>query len=312
MNKPIDTTPPVTIILVTWNHWPVTAVCLSLLQTLTYPRYKLLVVDNGSTDETVPTIRAHYPSVTLIENGRNLGFAAACNIGMRYAIHQGAAYVLLLNNDTQFAPDFLDKLIADVQKLPDVGIAAPALSYEDQPDQLWFTGSKRHPWTLEAVDFGHDGPRRHTQPDQQHAVDYIFGTVMLLPTAVLQQVGLFDEAFFMYYEDMDLCLRVQAAGYQLYYLPSVRIQHSISASTDSLSSKRYYYKACSSVIFFRKHSHWRRRLIILPYRCLSAVRTVLRLMWRREWHIIPAYAQGLKDGFFIQPQLHSPLRTQSK
>lgn len=304
--------PLVYIILVTWNHWSVTAVCLPLLQQLTYPRYRLLVVDNGSTDQTVAHIRAEYPTIELIENGRNLGFAAGCNVGMRHAMAQGADYVLLLNNDTQFEPDFLAQLMHAVADLPQLGMAAPALAYEGEPQKLWFTGSQRHPWTLEAVDFGHDGPRRHTQPDQQHEVDYIFGTVMLLPTAVLAQLGLFDEAYFMYYEDMDLCLRLQAAGYKLYYIPSVRIQHSISASTDTLSSKRYYYKACSSVIFFRKHGRYGRGWIIALYRTLSAIRTLLRLLWRREWPIIPAYIRGLKDGFFIKPQLAAPLRTPSQ
>lgn len=298
ISKP-EPDPLVYIIILTWNNWEDTAVCLSALQQLTYSSYQVVVVDNGSTDETVVQVKSAYPQIHLIQNGRNLGFAAAANMGMRYAIERYADYVFLLNNDATVSPVLLEELIEQVAILPDVGIATPPLSYRDKPQTLWFAGSKRHWLTLESIDFGPVGPRRHSSADVCHPVDYIFGTAMLVPTPVLQHVGLFDENMYLYYEDMDLSLRIQTAGYKLYYIPVSSVQHGVSGSTRSLSSMRYYHKARSSVIFFRKHTGWGRRLVIIPYRLVSALRTVIRLGGGKEWATARAYLAGLKDGLRV-------------
>ncbi len=284
------------LIILTRNHWHLTQTCLTSLQTLTYPNHQTVVVDNGSTDETLANLARDFPTLPVIANGENLGFAAGCNVGIRHALAEGTDYVLLLNNDTVAPPNLLDTLMAEAGRLPDAGILTPALHYLDKPEQLWFAGSRRHPLTLESVDFGPVGPRRHTEADRQHVVDYIFGTAMLLPRNVLEKVGLLDESYFMYYEDMDYCLRVQAAGYQLYYLPQVSVGHGVSASTESTSAFRYYHKARSSVIFFHGHARGWRRWLILVYRSLSAMRTTFRLLRLRQPDALHAHWRGLRDG----------------
>lgn len=288
--------PRVLIILLTWNHWEVTAACLHALSRLTYPNYDVLVVDNGSADGTPDHIRADFPAVDLIENGRNLGFAAGCNVGLRQALAQQVDYALLLNNDTLVEPDMLAQLIAAAGQLPDAGLLAPQMRYADRPAAIWFSASRRHPWTLEARDFGPQGPRRHMPAGGPIAVDYIFGTAMLLSARALRAVGGFDEAFFMYYEDMDLCLRLQAAGFKLYYVPQARLYHQVSASTERAAPLRYGYKARSSVIFFRKHVHGWRWLVVIPYRLGSLTRTTLRLVWQGEWAALRAYWRGWGEG----------------
>jgi GT2 family glycosyltransferase len=294
--------PEVHIVILTWNQVELTVTCLESVFRLTYPTYGVTVVDNGSEDDTVTVVRSRFPEATVIENGGNLGFAAGCNIGMRHALDAGAAYVLLLNNDTVVPTDLLDILVARAEILPDAGILTPMLRYLDDPSKFWFAGSKRHWLTLEAVEFGPLGPRGSIQAAQQREVDYIFGTAMLVPARVLKEVGLFDEAFFLYYEDMDLCLRVQAAGYRLYYIPGVSVQHGISASTRASSPLRYYHKARASVIFFRKHSRIARRFAIVPYRVASAARTMIRLARKREWESARAYLRGLQDGLTVRAE----------
>ncbi len=289
--------PLVHIIILTWNHWEVTAECLQSLTHLTYSNYRITVVDNNSNDNTVSNIQKLSLDITLIVNDQNLGFAAGCNIGIRHALTDEAEYILLLNNDTIVSPDLLNILTQQAQTLPDAGILTPLLSYLDNPGQIWFAGSRRHPLTLEAVGFGPQGPRQ-TPPAQLQIVDYIFGTAMFLPTAVLRQVGLFDEIFFFYYEDMDLCLRVQAVGYQLYTIPQTTVQHSIAASTKSFSPLRAYHKARGSVIFFRKHGQTK-LLFIIPYRLASSLRSVLRFTLQQEWATLRAYLSGLWHGLRI-------------
>lgn len=289
--------PHVLIIILTWNHWEVTRHCLDSLRRLTYPNYQVLVVDNGSSDDTVAQIREQYPEVMLLENGRNLGFAAGCNVGLRYALERETDYVFLLNNDTEIPPGLLDVLVPEAESLPRLGILSPELRYDHEPDRIWFRGSYRHPLTLEATDFGPLGPRRIRRQDSARAVDYLFGTAMLIPNQALQAVGLFDESFFMYYEDMDLSIRMQRAGYRLYSTTRTALTHQVAASTDEHSDFRYYHKARSSVIFFRKHAGWLRRLlVIIPYRTGSMISTVTRLASKGEWATVRAYLRGLGDG----------------
>jgi hypothetical protein len=285
--------PLVYIVILTLNHRDMTADCLRSVLQMTYPHYRVVIVDNGSTDGTVEFVKERFPDVTVIANSRNLGFAAGCNVGIRHAMAEGADYVLLLNNDTLVPPDLLDHLIA--QALPNAGILMPRISYSDEPGRLWFAGSRRHWLTLDARDFGPYGPRQ-IHDNELCAVDYVFGTAMLIRRAVLERVGLFDEAFFMYYEDMDFCLRVRAAGFELYYVPGVTVQHRVSASTSTHPPIRYYHKARSSVYFFRKHTQGARWLIIVPYRLGSAVCTVMRLLRQRQWIAVRAYLRGLADG----------------
>ena len=291
--------PLVHIIILTWNHWEETAVCLESLRQLTYPNYKIIIVDNASTDDTVENIREYYPHLTLIINEENLGFAKGVNIGIRHALDDQTDYVFLLNNDTIVPPNLLDVLIHHAEVLPNVGILTPMLHYLDDPEQLWFCGTDRNYLTLEAKDFGHFGPRRHIESNKPSTVDYIFGTAMLIPEHTIGNVGLLDEDFFMYYEDMDFCIRAQAIGkYKLYYIPDVSVGHGVAASTRTHSAMRYYHKARASVIFFRKHTNLIRAPIVITFRVANAIRTVIHLIRHKQKETLQFYLQGLKEGLY--------------
>jgi len=283
--------PLVYIIILTWNHWELTFRCLSSVLRITYPNYQVVIVDNGSRDGTVDFIREKFPMIKIIANSCNLGFAAGCNVGIQYAASKGADYVLLLNNDTLVAPDFLDKMIAHAQVLPKAGILAPKIVYADGSGRLWFAGGHCHPLTLDVVSLGLSTSNNEPQP-----VDYVFGTAMLIRKNVLEEIGLFDELFFMYYEDMDFCLRARKAGYKIYYVPAAVVYHHVAASTAMFLPARYYHKARSSVLFFRKHVSGARYLIIVPYRLGSAMHTLIRLIRQQQVNAAKAYLQGLKDG----------------
>jgi len=287
--------PLVYIIILTWNQWDMTLECLTSILQVTYPNYKVVVVDNGSTDGTVESIKKHFPQVEVIVNSSNLGFAAGSNVGIKYALDKKADYVLLLNNDTLVAPDCIDNLVVQAYTLPDAGILTPKIVYAGKNAQIWSAGSRCHPLTLDAMSVSQC--RSHKLQDcEPRLVDYIFGTAMLIRREVVERIGLFDESFFMYYEDMDFCLRARAAGYKLYYVPTAIVQHYVAASTRNLIPVRYYHKAYSSVLFFRKHTQGMRWLIVIPYRLSSAICTVLRLIRQGQLNAIRAYLQGLVNG----------------
>jgi len=132
--------PLVIVVVVNWNGLADTLECLGSLARLDYPNYDTVVVDNGSTDGSVPAIRERFELVMVVENSENLGYAGGNNIGLEHAMRRGADYALLLNNDTLVAPDCLCRLVAAAQADPEVGMAGPIIYYRDLPDVIWSPG----------------------------------------------------------------------------------------------------------------------------------------------------------------------------
>ena len=287
-------TPLVAILTLNWNRPRDTLECLASAAAQTYPHTAIVVVDNDSSDDSVAQIEAAFPQTVMVRNERNLGFAAGANRGIARALDLGAEYIFLINNDTTFAPDTLEQLLA--QAAPGVGAVVPAIFYAAAPERPWSVGGLRNPLTLEKTG---DSPAALAQARAAGALDrdYVVACGILLPRQVLERVGLFDERFFMYYEDMDFSLRVRSAGYRIVLAPAARMWHKVSVSSGgSDSPNERYWMARSSVLFFRKHVRGPRWLVVAPYRAASAVKTVLRLLARGRRASAWAYLRGLRDG----------------
>lgn len=293
MSEP-QATPLVAIVTLNWNRPDDTLECLASAAAQTYPHTTMIVVDNGSSDDSVARIGSAFPEAILLHNERNMGFAAGANRGIAHALGLGAEYVFLINNDTTFAPDALVRLLAKMA--PDIGIVVPAIFYAAAPELPWSLGGRRHPLTLEKSG---DTPAALAQARAAGSLDrdYVAGCGILLSRQMLERVGLFDERFFMYYEDMDFSLRVRRAGYRIVLAPDARMWHKVSISSGgSDSPNERYWMARSSVIFFRKHVRGLRWCVVAPYRSLSAIKTVLRLLARGRRPSALAYLRGLRDG----------------
>ena len=154
--------PEIFIVILNWNGKSDTLVCLTSLQSLQYSQYKIIIIDNGSTDDSVHEIRALYPEMTVIETGQNLGYAEGNNVGIRYALEQDAEFILLLNNDTTVAPDLLDQLVNAATQNSNAGVFGATLFYMDKPDTVWFAGAQ---WNAQTLTFDYpyqDQPDRYT------------------------------------------------------------------------------------------------------------------------------------------------------
>jgi len=286
--------PLVIAVVLNWNRRDDTLACVASLLESTYQPLRVLVCDNGSVDETPAAVRSAYPSVEVLELGYNRGFAGGANAGLREALAAGAEYVLALNNDTFVEPTMIERLVEAAA--PDVGIVAPLIYYASAPDTIWSAGGLCSRWTLEQV---HDlrGQRDPGTWPPTLARDFVPGCAMLIPRAVLEAVGLFDERFFMYYEDSDLCLRIRRAGYRISLVPGAQMWHKVATSSDGTDSPaERYAMARSSVLFFRKHIHGCQWLIIPPYRIGSALKTTIRLLRYRKVVAAKAYWRGLLEG----------------
>jgi GT2 family glycosyltransferase len=289
--------PLVYVVVLTWNQRQVTLDCLESLAQMTYPNFRTLVVDNGSTDGTAEAIKGRFPDVEIIVNERNLGYPGGCNVGLRYALNRGADYIFAINNDVTVDPAILDELMREIA--PDVGILAPKIYSASDPNRIWSVGGQRHRLTLEMTHRG-DGELDRGQWNEVLERDYLIGCAHLFSRSLLEDIGLLDAGFFLYYDDPDICMRAQQAGYRLLMVPRALMWHTGADSSGGVGTPRErYYMARSNVRLLRKHVRGWRWLFVVPYRTGSAVKTLLRLAWHRRWDSARAYLRGLRDGFRI-------------
>ena len=235
----------VDVVVLNWNGWQDTIACLASLQLLDYPAFDLLVVDNGSTDESVDQIKKAMPSVEVLQAGSNLGFGGGCNVGIRHALARGADYVWLVNSDATVDPGALSALVRLADQDLTLGSVGSVLYEADQVDRIQLWGGGR-------VNLWLGGSRHRISPG---AIDFISGAAILLRRGALEDVGLFDqESFFMYWEDTDLGFRLRRAGWQLAVADDSRIWHKQSASLGKNSPSLDEYFIRSQVRFLRRYA----------------------------------------------------------
>ena len=239
--------PRVTCILLNWNGWQDTLACLHALKQCTFPDLTVIVVDNGSTNDSVVRIRAAHPDVLLLESKINLGFAGGNNIGIRYALAHHADYVWLLNNDTEPAPEALSALVSKALTNDRIGAVASICYYANAPStvQIW-AGSRVNLWIGHAVN--------STKPRVDDWFHSLNGTSMLVSCIAIKDAGLLDAGFFLYWEDTEFCLRLRKKGWRLAAAPDSRVLHKVNASTGGDSLVLIRYSTASGLRLLRLHS----------------------------------------------------------
>ena len=236
------------IIIVNWN----TAVPLKNCLTSITDAAEIIVVDNASADDSVAMVAHDFPRVRLIRNSENAGFARANNQGWRASAHE---FVLFLNSDTRVPPDALRQLVEFMRAHSDAGACSPRLARADHSTQPFAFGGDPTPAYLLRRGFArlilhrtlHDWETREPQ-----AVDWVSGACLLARRDALEQVSGWDEKFFMYFEDSDLCLRLRRAGWKIFYNPRVTITHLGGASLAQNRTRTQFYDA-SLHYFYTKH-----------------------------------------------------------
>jgi GT2 family glycosyltransferase len=285
----------VTTIVVNWRLKEETLHCLRTLESLDLPG-RVIVVDNGSGDGSVECIARHFPQVELIALPSNVGFGAACNRAITRALEDtGCEYVFLLNNDAGVHSDVLSTLVGAAQAHPDAGILGPKVYYQDEPDKIWYAGARRRWGVLAAADTGRDQVDRG-QFDTLREVDYVFGAAMLIRRSVFERIGLFDERFFLYLEDMDFCLRAQEAGFSLLFVPQAHVWHKGSASTANHGGMRKYHFVRSTVQFVRKHTPLALSLLAFVFWMLVLFRFIITDLACGNVAMLRSYWSGLTNG----------------
>ena len=260
----------VNLFVLNWNGRDLTLDCLSSLEKITYPNVKVYVIDNGSSDNSVTAIRNQFPDYEIIELPENYGFARGNNAGFEL-VKQKADYTIFLNNDTIVDPNFVEPLINAMESNSTVKQATPKIFYADNLDYIWFGGGKVSLW---AGWIRHLGIRQKDsmQFSFNRNVDYATGCCVCMRTVDFESIGMFDESFLMYGEDVDLSLRFRKQGGQILFVPESKIWHKVSSSIGTqFSIRKWKRKNIGKMKLVTKHVHPAQLPIVMPLAILVSI-----------------------------------------
>jgi GT2 family glycosyltransferase len=258
----------VDIIIPNWNGKDWLRACLNSLLQQTFTDFEIILVDNNSTDGSVELVKQNYPQVQVLELNENTGFSGAINRG----INSGTApYICMFNNDAIAEPDFLENLLKSLKakEVEGFAIAAAQVTFYHQPNIINSAG----------LFVGADGIGRDRGFQQENGANFesgleVFGTsgvAALFKREMLKEVGLLDEDFFLYSEDVDLCYRAQLAGYRCLYVPNARVRHIGSASSEKISGKAVRLASRNGVLTIIKNFPLSILILYLPAIILGQV-----------------------------------------
>lgn len=242
-------------VVLNWNGADDTLRCLDALARCRPVPPRVLVVDNGSQDDSRERIRARYPDVWMIDSRENRGYAGGNNLGIRAALDAGATRVVLLNNDVEVEPDCLARLEAALDADPAIGVAGPIVLLTGGAGErrIWAAGGElKHRENISRLR-GH-GRVLNGRFTVDEDVDYVPGAVLMVRREVFDRVGLLDESFFCYMEDVEFGRRSVGAGFRNRLVAAAFASHAASASTGGgYTAARKYMNAVNSVHFLRRH-----------------------------------------------------------
>lgn len=277
--------PRVTIVILNWNGWQDTIECLESLYRIDYVNYNIILLDNGSIDCSIESIRNYLNSklrsLSIVEYGgefhrflsdsiasshqdehpvlikceKNYGFAEGNNIAIEFALNaMNPEYILLLNNDTVVDRKFLSELIKTAEKDDNFGLVGPKIYYYDfkgRKDIISMAGAKIDMIKGQTIHIGAREKDRG-QYDQPLEADFLEGSCLLIRSSVLKEVGLLNPNYFAYWEEAELCRRASEAGYSLQYMPRSKIWHKISRTSNTIA--KTYYQTRNRLWFMKQHA----------------------------------------------------------
>ena len=287
----------VAVILLNWNGINDTADCVASLLKSTYPAVAIYVVDNASGNNEAATLATQFPGINVLAQKENLGFCAGNNVGISKAIQDGAAYIIVLNNDTLVPPEAIEIMLAGFKKLPAAGAISPAILEHPATEKVWFSKAV---WQPEKAQFRLSLPQDRYDElkiKEPYLTDFTCGCCLLSSAEVMNKVGLLDERYFAYYDEAEWCKRLEKNGYQSYVVPQSFIYHKVSRSVVGL---------VSTYLLTRNRLLWMKENLSFSQRMQSFFYLRKEFYWHllNSWGIVKgeyskahskAFLQGYKD-----------------
>lgn len=286
--------PKVSVILLNLNQPLLTIDCVKSLQRCLYPNIEIIVVDQASSDDSLELL-SPLKNIKLIASKTNLGFTGGNNLGMKEAT---GAYFLLLNNDTEVHPEFLEPLVAALEDDPSAGAACPLIRFYSNPEKIQYAGG---PQNIDLV-FGQnswrgwmsDYPGKFLETEPTTAAH---GAAFMIKRSMTEKIGLLDDHFFIYFEELDWSLRITEAGYKILFVPSSEILHKESMTMPKEHPFRVRMMIRNRILLSRKHLGIVKFMASLAYiMFISFPVNCIRYLVRRRDDLLRAYSRGFYLG----------------
>lgn len=283
--------PLVSIITVNYNQLKITEEFLDSLQKISYPNYEIIVVDNASKENAIPSLEKNYPEIIGIRSDENLGFAGGNNLGIRQA---KGDYFLMLNNDTEVEAGFLEPLIEAMISNSNIGMVGAKVMYYNQPGYIQYAGSTHMSRFTATSHFIGNRQKDEGQFDIQIKTPFTSGAAMMVSRKVCEDVGLMAAFFFLYYEELDWQTRIRKAGYEIHYIPKSVVFHKESVSVGKQSSLQAYWKTRNRLLLIRRNSS--NIDIFISYIYISFISTpwqIVKYFTRFKWRSLKVHGIAL-------------------
>jgi GT2 family glycosyltransferase len=282
------------IVVVHWRGMADTRDCLESIAALNPAAACVTVVVNGAGDFDDAAALSSCPTAEVIRLERNLGYAAGCNAGARLLFDGGADVVLLLNNDVVLETDTLASITSLFEAQPRAGIVGLPVVHEDDRSLVWFAGGRINRWLGYTR---HEGFRSRTLPGSPRRTDFVTGAAIAIRREAWNKLGALDERYFHYFEDVDVCDRARAAGFECWIAPRPPVRHKISASAGERGSNRL--NRDQGYYFNRNRMRWVRETFAPPHRYTGLAAQVPLLVYECAKALAsrnPAEARGRIEG----------------
>ncbi len=286
--------PYVISVILNSNRREDTLSCIESLLNSTYSNHKVIVLDNRSTDGSIDAIRIAFPSVQIIDLLSNMGYAGNNNVGIKAAIAQKADWIFILNEDTILHPECIKELVKFGESDEKIGIVGPLVYHHDEPDCIQSAGGKLDQyWDSWHIAQNQSDIGQIVLP---HTVDFISGCAIMVRNAIIKQIGLIDERFFLYKEEAEWCLRARKSGWRVTNIPSAKIWH--KGVQREYRPKPYvtYYKTRNWFLLLSTHHA---PLSVYLGAWLQSIRTIISWTIRPKWRGKRAHRNamvlGMKD-----------------
>jgi len=239
--------PHIKILILNWNGKHLLRPCLDSVSAIDYPNFSVMVIDNGSADDSVKMVNENFPNIDIVGLKYNYGFAGGYNRCFSQLRDKYSGFIFLLNNDTEVDPDILNSFVQAKEKYGDNNLYGGKIFYKNNPELIWYAGGNIN---LKYLKISHQRIRQNDSPESSkpQQTDYITGCCLFTSMVVLNQLNGFDERFNMYGEDVDLCLRANKMGINCYFIPEAKLWHHVSASIGGNWSPRKLIQKFSSLI----------------------------------------------------------------
>jgi len=294
--------PSIAVILVNWKKYNLTSNCINSLNKSNYKNFKIILVDNEYSEKSIIELKNKYKELLVFKEKNNLGFAGGNNIGIRYALENDYDYIMLLNNDTEVKENFILPLVERMEKNLFLAAVQPLILNFSNKSIIWNAGGKLNKF-LGLTSTRLNNNKLNSSIVFDDYTDWISGCCILIKSEILTKVGLLDEKFFNYYEDVDWSLRMKNLGYDLGFVKESIIYHHGSSSSKNkktkegvISSKIHYFNIRNHILLLKKHKNLFNFFGIVFFQIIKITSYIFYFLIRFRFNKLTMVLKGLKHG----------------